>query len=106
MLFEVNIASVRLYVRQNFPRCKFESILMKRVPLFAKLISLLLIIRYCKVKSTFHGPSYFIFDRIKRKISMVRNASSIDSVQQSSICWYVFDRIFISEIILVFFDRT
>ena len=42
---------------------------------FLVLLFYLLIISYCKVKPTFHGCNYFIFERIRRKCSMFKNAN-------------------------------
>ena len=63
----------------------------------------LLIISYCKVKFTFHGYNYFIFDRFRRKCSCSDMPISINSIQQPRL---YFVRIFISKFILVFLDGT
>ena len=61
---------------QSFPCCKFELRLLKFVALFSvALLFYFLIISHCKVKPNFHGCNYFIFDRIRRKCSMFRNAN-------------------------------
>ena len=72
-------------VGQSFLCCNFKPKLLKLVPLFVNsILFLVYYIPYCKVKSTFHGCNYSIFDRVRRKCSMFRNA--IASIRQSRFC--------------------
>ena len=75
MLFEVNIASARQFRPTVSHVLSLNSAYSDFFLYFLILLFYLLTISHCKVKSTFHGYNYFIFNRIRRKCFMFRNAN-------------------------------
>ena len=57
------------------------------------LLFYLPITSYYKVKSTLHGCNHFIFDRIRRKYSMMTNANLCWFRPAVEVSWYIFVRI-------------
>ena len=73
---------------------------------FVNSILILVYYTYCIVKPTFHGCNYSIFDRIRRKCSMFRNANFYRFHPIIEVLLIYFCRILILDLILFFFDTN